>query len=260
MSEFTDRAISVLRAHHDELADVVDRLPTDRLTGPSGAADWTVAQVLSHLGSGAEIMLPAVRAAVEGGAPPEQDNPAIWARWDASTPQEQARGFVEHDARLVELLESVPADQRDVVRVDLGFLPDPVPLDGAVALRLNEVAAHAWDVRVATDPDAPLDADAAQLLAEAFSGDLAFMLGFIGHADALGEPAVVAVEDFTLSIGDGVRLSTGAPTEPSATFDGPLEAAVRLLTGRLRPDVTPADVRVTGSVSVEDLRRVFPGF
>ena len=32
------------------------------------------------------------------------------------------------------------------------------------------------------------------------------------------------------------------------------------MSGRLRPEVTPTGVRVIGNVSLDDLRRVFPGY
>jgi hypothetical protein len=40
----------------------------------------------------------------------------------------------------------------------------------------------------------------------------------------------------------------------------PAEAWVRLVAGRLGPEYTPASVSVTGSVGLDDLRRVFPGY
>lgn len=46
---------------------------------------------------------------------------------------------------------------------------------------------------------------------------------------------------------------------PSATFNGPPEALVRLISGRLK---APHDTGVTveGAVTLDELRRVFPGF
>ena len=48
--------------------------------------------------------------------------------------------------------------------------------------------------------------------------------------------------------------------QPTASFTGPLEAAIRLIAGRLGPAYTPTDLTVTGNVTLEDLRTVFPGF
>ncbi len=106
MADFIDRAIAVLRTHHDRLAEVVADLTPEQLKEPSAATEWSIAQVLSHLGSGAEIWLRPLRRRPSPGRPaPEQDNQAIWDRWNASSPEEQAAGFLEHDERFVRLLE-----------------------------------------------------------------------------------------------------------------------------------------------------------
>lgn len=92
-----DRTITVLRDLHDELAAVTFALTDTQLTAASGGAPaWTVVQVLSHLGSGAEISSASYAAAVTGGTPPDGDfNRAVWDRWDAKSPRAQADGFVE---------------------------------------------------------------------------------------------------------------------------------------------------------------------
>src|SRR5690348_17196180 len=103
-----DRTIAALRAQHDHLAGTVPQLSPAQLTGPSGAADWTVAQLLSHLGSGAEITLATHRAALAGNPPGGQDfNRAVWDRWDALPPQDQADGVLQHNAELIAALESL---------------------------------------------------------------------------------------------------------------------------------------------------------
>jgi uncharacterized protein (TIGR03083 family) len=262
MSSLADRTIAALRTTHDSLAPLVPGLSAEQLTGPSGASEWTIAQVLSHLGSGAEIALAGYRAALTGEPAPGQGfNPSVWARWDAMTPQEQADGFLEHDEVVVRTLEELAPEQRETTTVELGFLPEPLPLAGAVGMRLHEAAQHAWDVRVGLDPQAGVDPEAAEVLVEHFSGDLGMMVGFFGKPDRLSSPARVAVGDdgLVLVIDDGVRLSRGGET-PTARFDGPLEALVRLLGGRLKDPYVPQGLTVTGSVTLADLQRVFPGF
>ncbi len=259
MSEQVDRIVTSLRTNHDTLVALLPNLTDDQLSGPSGASEWTIAQVLSHLGSGAEIFAkPLARAA---GLPvTDEDNQAVWARWDAASPVDQAAGFVEHDGAYVELVESLTPEQRDALQVDLGFLPEPVPLVVALGMRLNEVAAHAWDVRVGLDPSAGLDPESAALLVELFAGPLAFLLGFSSKADQLAEPARVAIPGGGLVVADQVAVTTGEPADPTATFEGTQEAFVRLLSGRLTPEHTPDGVEMTGSVSLDDLRKVFPGY
>ena len=46
---------------HDEVAAVVTGLSDGELTGHSGASEWSLTQVLSHLGSGEEISLATLR-------------------------------------------------------------------------------------------------------------------------------------------------------------------------------------------------------
>jgi uncharacterized protein (TIGR03083 family) len=262
MTSLADRVIAALRSNHDQLAGLVPSLGEDQLTGGSGAAEWSAAQVLSHLGSGAEIGLATYRAAQAGEDPPAADfNETVWARWNAMTPREQADGFVEHNARLVAHLESLTAEQREALQVRLGFLPFPLPLAGVAGMRLSEAAQHTWDLRVAADPAAGLDPVAADLLVELYAGPLGFLLGFIAKADQLAGPARVRVPaaGVDLVIGESTGL---VPLEgdADATLDAPAEALMRLLAGRLGPAYTPGDVTVTGAVTLEDLRRVFPGY
>lgn len=262
MSTLADRSIAALRTTHDSLSSLVPGLTAEQLTGPSGASDWTIAQVLSHLGSGAQIALAGYRAALRGEpAPDQQFNQSVWARWDAMSPQQQADGFLEHDEVVVRTLEDLAPEQREGTSVRLGFLPEPLSLASAVGLRLNEAAQHAWDVRVGLDPDAAVDARAAEVLVEHYAGGLAMMLGFFGKPDRLGSPAVVSVGDsgVALVVDDGVRLTRSA-ADPTARLDAPLEALVRLLGGRLRDPYVPQGLEVTGNVSLADLQRVFPGF
>ena len=128
-------------------------------------------------------------------------------------------------------------------------------------MRLNELALHSWDARVALDPHAALLGDTAEVLIEQLVGYLGFMIGFVGKADALAEPAVVEVEGSKAGIVIAEKVAlTDTVTDPTATFTGPLEAVIRLLAGRLDAAHTPAGVDVTGGLTLDDLRRVFPGY
>jgi len=257
MSQLVDRTIAALRSEHDSLAGLVGGLTDDQLAATSGAAEWTVAQALSHLGSGAEIgRAPIARAAGETVA--AEDNQTIWARWDGSAPRAQAEGFLEHNGRWLETVEAFTPEQRSSLTVDLGFLPEPVPLLTAVGMRLSEVANHSWDVRVAFDPDARVAAGSAAALVDLLAGPVGFLLSFVAKPAELADPVSLAVPGGGLVIDDAVTVVPHLES-PSATFDGPAEAFVRLVSGRLKP---PYDKGVTidGAVTLDDLRRVFPGF
>jgi len=263
MTSLADRTIAALRAHHDQLETIVPGLTDEQLTGRSGASEWSVADVLSHLGSSAEIGLETYRVAFDGAPEPADEfNKNVWARWDSSTPRQQAVGFLEHDAALLERIEALTPEQRATAQIKLGFLPAPLPIESIAGMRLNEVVLHGWDVRAELDAQAAIDHDTAELLHEHLSGGIGFLLGFIAKPDAVDEPAVVALGPSSYRIvinPDGVTLTSDGAS-PTATFNGPAESAVRLLAGRLKPAYTPADVTVTGNVTVDQLRQVFPGY
>jgi uncharacterized protein (TIGR03083 family) len=257
MSQLVDRTITALRSEHDMLAGVVGTLTEDQLATTSGAEEWTVAQVLSHLGSGAEIgRVPIARAA--GETVEAEDNQTIWARWDASAPRTQAEGFLEYGGRWLDTVEAFTPEQRSSLTVDLGFLPEPVPLVTALGMRLNEVANHSWDVRVAFDSNAEVSADSAAVIVDLLAGPLGFLLNFFAKPAEFAAPVSVSIPGAGLVIDDTVTVVDHLES-PSATFNGPPEAFIRLLSGRLK---TPHDnsVTVEGSTTLDDLRRVFPGF
>jgi uncharacterized protein (TIGR03083 family) len=261
MTSLAARTIAALRNEHDTLAALVPTLGDDQLTGPSGASEWSVAQVLSHLGSGAEISLASLRQALgEGEAPGDDFNQQVWARWDSSTPQQQRDGFLEHNQALVEALEALSEEQHATVEVQLGFLPSPISVATYAGMRLNEAAHHGWDVRVAGDPAAGLLETSTATLLDHVSGDLGFFLAYIGKPDLAPERVVLDVgSSYRLLIDDTIGFGS-ATDEPTATFTGAPEAALRLLFGRLGPAYTPAGVEVTGNITLDQLRQVFPGF
>lgn len=263
MTSLADQVIAALRSGYDDLAAYAAALTEDDLTAPSGASEWNVSQVLSHLGSGAEISQAAVeRARTRAGSPPDGFNQGVWARWDAMGPRAHRDAFIAANGELVELYESLTEQERRDLRIDLGFLPAPVSVGEAGRLRLNEFALHTWDAKVGADPAATVRADAVPLLFDAMAG----LLGWIARPDALnGKSATLAIvttdpaREFGLELGEKVAL-TDKPAAPDGTLRLPAEAWLRLTTGRLSPDHTPAGVEIDGPLSLDDLRNVFPGF
>jgi uncharacterized protein (TIGR03083 family) len=259
-----DTTIAAMRTGHDSLAALVSTLGDDDLARPSGATDWDIAQVLSHLGSGAEIARATVRAALDGEPNPGRDfNQTVWSRWNAMSRREQADGFLQSNPALVELYESMDADTRENLRIDLGFMPAPVDVATAARLRLSELALHSWDVRVGFDEHATLAPEATGPLLQG-TGDL---LGWIGKADQLnGTRAVIQVTTtgpasvFALRLADRISVGPDVPEHPDGTLTLPTEAWLRLVAGRLSPRHTPTGVTATGAADLDLLRRVFPGY
>ena len=259
-----DAVIAALRTGHDGAAALVSTLSDDDLARPSAASDWDVSQVVSHLGSGAEIARAGLQAALDGAPNPGGAfNQSVWDRWNAMTRRERADAFVPASEAATELYESLDATTRAELKVDLGFLPAPVDVAIAGRMRLNELTLHAWDVRVVFEPGATLPDDAAAALLHGEPN----MLGWVSKPAALaGRTAVLAVTTsrpssiFTLRLSDPVSTELVALQQPDGTLTLPAEAWLRLVSGRLAPEHTPADVAVTGVADLDLLRAVFPGY
>lgn len=265
MNELADRTVTALRTCHDELDEVVAGMSAADLGRTSGAREWTVAQVLGHLGSGAELLSATLETALTGTEPTESPE-QVWARWDALPAAAQAAAFRRADEALIRRFENLDASARTNLEVDLGFLPEPLDVAGVGALRLNEVALHGWDVRVASDPAAVLAPQAVEFLFR----PLSLLLGMIGRTEELpdrqGVVEVTTTEparSFWLDLrGTAALTDTPPPTTTALTrLEVPAEAFLRLATGRLAPEHTPSSTTLTSdTLTLDDLRRVFPGF
>jgi uncharacterized protein (TIGR03083 family) len=252
--------ISALRHSHDRLRANVEPLGADQLAAPSYCSEWPIAQVVSHLGSQAEIFGLFLDAGLTGQDPPGRDEfVPIWDRWNAKSPQAQAADGLRADQATLERFESLDADQQARLRL-FAFGMD---LDAAdlARMRLSEHAIHTWDVAVALDPAATLAPDAAALLVDTVGP----LVGRAAKPD--GKQRTVSVltsapdRRFTLETGEAVTLtpSDGRDGEPGlAELCLPAEAFIRLLYGRLDPAHTPPAESI--GVTLEELRPLFPGF
>ena len=250
-----DPWVSALRASHDRLSAIVAGLDADGLRAQSYDTDWTIADVLSHLGSGAEIFLLSLDAGVTGAQPPTMaEFQPIWDTWNARSPEEQAEQSIAVNDALVSRIESLTPAERAAFSITM-FGRMTLDLAGFLGMRLSEHAVHTWDVAVAFDPEARIAPEAVGLLAVR----LPMMAGFMGKKQ--DEPSVVEISTiapavtFTLDTG-GVALTPGS-TGAKASLALPAEAFVRLVYGRLDDE---ADVTAADGVTVPELRAVFPGF
>ena len=246
-----------MRRSHDELAARVGAMEPSVLEGPSGCSEWTVAAVLSHLGSGAEIGL----ATLTSGKADMKGAGAIWDRWNAMSPAEQAAGSVAADERLVEGYEAFDDAGLAERKLDLGFLPAPVDLGFAAAMRLSEVGLHRWDIDVISDPATTVPAYLVPAILEVLTGFASFFAKPTGKIGTVGIEITDPDRSFVLELGEAdVTLAEGVPDEGATTVNLPAEAFLRLISGRLAPDHTPASVTVEGDITLDDLRRTFPGY
>src|ERR1019366_5758685 len=110
--------LAAARSSHDRLKALVADLAPDEVTARSYAKEWTLAQVLSHLGSQAELFCLLLDAGLTGGSAPGQATMLpIWQRWDALPPEAQVTTSVDANERLGRRLEMLDATLASAFRV-----------------------------------------------------------------------------------------------------------------------------------------------
>ena len=257
METSPDPWIGALRHSHDRLQALVGPLDLGQLEQRSYASEWSIAQVLSHLGSGAEIFGLFLQAGLAGQEPPGHGTfVPIWNEWNAKDPQAQATDGLRADETTVERFESLDPDQKAGLRLHL-FGMD-MDITGLARMRVSEHAVHTWDVAVALDPAATVAPDAIGLLIDTV-GQLAARSA---KPDGKERRILVSTSDperhFVLATGEEVSLTESDGKYGLPELRLPAEAFVRLVYGRLGPHHTPP-VEADG-VDLDELRQLFPGF
>ena len=253
--------IGALRHSQDRLRALVEPLDLGQLQQRSYCSQWSIAQVLSHLGSQAEISALVLDAGLSGQDPPGPDAfIPVWESWNAKDPQAMASDALSASEASVRRFESLDADQR--ARLHLRMFGMDLDATGLAQLGLGEHAVHTWDVAVALDPSAMVAPDAVGLLIDTLGQRVAW----VGKPDGKRRKVRVTTSDperqFILETGDAVTLS---PSDDESTPEAglgelslPAEAFIRLVYGRLDRAHTP-QVEASG-VDLDELRQIFPGF
>ncbi len=255
-----DALLATLRRSHDRLAGIAGPLTADQVTGPSYDDDWSIAQVLSHLGSGAEIFSVLLDAGLRGEpAPGTGWYQEIWDRWNGKGPEEQVRDAIAADAAFLDRAGALDAAERG--RWRMSMFGGEQDLSGLARMRLSEHTLHTWDVAVMLDASDTLPEDAVAQIIDTMPG----MAGYVARPAGQDLRVHVITErparSFRIQAGpDGASLAPAdaGPAAGDASLRLPAEAFIRLLAGRLDAGHTPA-VESEG-VDLDVLRAVFPGF
>lgn len=250
-----DAHLTALRSSVARLHELTAGLTDDQLTGRAYPSEWTIADVLSHLGSGAVITQRRLDDTIAGQETPEDFAPGVWDDWNAKPPLAQRDDALAAGASLLASLDAVTTEQRSAFVSEMG----PMTLDFAqfVAMRLNEHALHTWDIEVAGNPTATIPQQAAELIVD----NLDLIARFTG------KPTGATTTTITVATTDPVRRFTVDLTPEAVTFGPstntgqtdlqlPAEAFARLVYGRLDPAHTPAGDH---GPAIDVLRQVFPG-
>jgi len=256
--------IKALHNSHDRLSSLLEGVAPEQVSGPSYCSDWTIAQVLSHLGSGAEIFSLMIQAVLNDEEPPGRESfPPIWDTWNAKDPVQQAEDYKVADTALLEQFESLDDEQLSGFQISMFGME--LGADRLAGMRLSEHALHTWDIAAGLDDKAQLSPDAADLLIDNFAERAP------QAAKPAGEPLKVYIEttepkrSFLLSLDESATVEVDPDREASdggsaaTTLVIPSEALVRLVAGRLDDKHTPDEVRADAGI-LDQLRKVFPGF
>ncbi len=250
-------ALSALRSSVDRLGALVRPLDDATIAEEAYPSEWTIADVLSHLGSGAVIMQRSLDEALDGGARPDDFNQGVWDEWNAKPPRAKVDDALAADTALMARLGSVGPEDRQRFKSSLG--PFELDWDAFVGLRLNEHLLHEWDVAVTLDPAAALAPDGSTVVVD--------NLDFIGRfaAKPSGDPRTITIgttdpeRSFAVTIKADAVVFTSADVAGQPDVSLPAESLVRLVYGRLDPDHTSPTV-VGAPATLDQLRAIFPGF
>jgi uncharacterized protein (TIGR03083 family) len=250
-----DAPLDALRSSIARLRQLVEPLHDADLEAAAYPSEWTVADVLSHIGSGAVILRRHLDDGLTGQPTPDDFAPSVWASWNSKLPRTQADDALEADRALLERLDSLTDEERSRFVFSLG--PMSFDIAGFVGLRLNEHAFHTWDIEVAGNAAATIPAEATAAVVDNLELVARFTAKPTGDTRLISIRTADPVRDFAIELTpDGVTLApASAPDSPDIEL--PAEALARLVYGRLDPDHTPA---TKGDTAVIDtLRRIFPG-
>ncbi|HVA02506.1 MAG TPA: maleylpyruvate isomerase N-terminal domain-containing protein [Acidimicrobiales bacterium] len=251
------RSVTVLRQSHDRLAALVAGLDAAGVCAPSYAKDWSIAQVMSHLGSQAEIFEALLDAGITGEDPPGQEAfPPIWDAWNARSPEAQTTDSIAFNARFVRSLEGLDAAQRDSFRV-FAFGMD-LDMSTFLRLRVPEHAVHSWDVAVALDRSATVLQGAVEIVVDGLPR-VAALVGKPREGSPMVRVTTTDPERAFALVTDGVRLEPWSERAVGGELQLSAEELLRLVYGRLDAAHTHTAGLKAEGISLDDVRTVFPG-
>ena len=247
-------SLDALESSVDHLRSLVEGLSESQYVASAYPTEWTVADVMSHIGSAAIISKRGVDDSLNARETPPQFNQSVWDVWNAKTPHAQVTDSLDADnAFLARLLEMTP-EERESYTLNLG--PMSLDFDHAVRMRLGEHVIHTWDIEVAFDPQATLQTEAVPFLIDNLQLLMRFSAKRSGNEHTLHVRTTDPHREFALGqSGDGVTLNVVEDVEVFE-LELPAEAFLRLAYGRLDEEHTPKGIEPT---YLDELRRVFPG-
>jgi uncharacterized protein (TIGR03083 family) len=248
--------LGALRNSVDRLADRIRPLDDDDVTKHAYPSSWSIADVVSHVGSSAVIFERRLDDSLAGRETPPEFAEGVWGEWGHKSPRAKADEGVAADGVFMRRLESLEPDDRG--RVSVSFGPVTFGWDEVTRARLNEHLLHEWDVVVALDPTATLAPDGVALVID----NLDLIGRYTAQPVAPERTITIATSEPDRAFAVTVETKTvdfstlDSVLDPTLTM--PAEAFIRLVYGRLDAEHTPSSV-AGDDQALEQLREVFPG-
>jgi len=246
----------VRRLIHDQsdgLADRLDQLSDADWRRPSPCADWTVADVVAHLSSGAGVQLRALRRGLEGDTSPVFKDPAereALTHAKLSLPESQRAGDYRQE---LDRLQAFFATLTEPDLAETAWHQSGVhPLRWFLLQRLGETTMHRGDVHGALGDDFEYPADVAALLLPEYVARLPRLLVPDGAVPALirfGDAGFVRVS------AEGVSYVAESSDTPTLLLDGDPATLLRVAVGRLHPQDAVVAGRLPASGDTSFLAR-----
>jgi uncharacterized protein (TIGR03083 family) len=247
-------ALEALELSIIHLRSVAESLNESQYVESAHPTEWTIADVMSHIGSAAVIFKRGIDDSLEGRETPSQFNQSVWDVWNAKTPHAQVTDALDADKALLTRLLDMNPEERGRYSLNLG--PMSFDFDRAVRLRLGEHVLHTWDIEEAFDKKATLQSEAVPLLIDNLDLIMRFGAKATEHEHTLHIRTSDPVREFALGqSAEGVAFNEVEGVE-EFHLELPAESFVRLAYGRLDAEHTPEGI---DSVHLDELRRVFPG-
>ncbi len=252
--------IRVLQREAEELKEYLSGLTAAAWSHPSACHRWTVADVLSHLGS--QGFARSITRGLAGDISPPEGQPPVAehneddfaeriAQRALATRQQQGDGLLDwFNSNLdesVQVFERVGPDSWDTLCY---WPPGPEPISTLLDMRIAELTVHAWDVRSVLEPDYHLSDGSIGALIDTVPR--AVRRAFRPEPD-LDSPiryrfsvssAVSTIVDI-VATREGTRLEPADACEADVTFRCDGETYVLVMYGRVSPDAALADGRLT---------------
>ncbi|MGB7103092.1 MAG: maleylpyruvate isomerase family mycothiol-dependent enzyme [Acidimicrobiales bacterium] len=193
-----------LRSSTQYLREIVESLDAEQLRASAYPTEWTIADVLSHLGSGSIIFMRQVDDALSTTPTPSDFARSVWNEWDAKSPDDQARDLLLADRALVTRIDELSTHNRDRIKISMG--PFALDFNQYLGLRINEHVLHTWDIDVVLNSNAVLPGNAV----DALLGNLGMIASFA--AKPMGTERTYVLQTF-----DPVKTYTVSLTPDSVT-------------------------------------------